>query len=139
MNVNGGSVPIVEAVKRFFHLLTTDGAAADRRQGVKTAKVYARNDGKGRKGLVRNLLTDAFCGLYVEDYFREMLSLERKRAERSTNPFLLMIVNVEDIRDVALKFEFAKAASEALSSSMRETDIKGWYKQGNAIGAIFTG
>lgn len=137
MNVNGGSVPIVEAVKRVFHFLTASGVVTKKRHGVKTARVYEIYDGKECKGSVRNPLTDADCGLYVEDYFMEMLSLERKRAERLTNSFLLMIVNIEDIRDTSLKFELARSVSEALSLSMRDTDVKGWYKHGNAVGAIF--
>jgi hypothetical protein len=43
-----------------------------------------------------NYLIDKNYGLYVEDYFNELLSIERKRSERSKNPFLLILINIKN-------------------------------------------
>src|SRR2546428_3866757 len=62
------------------------------------------------------------------------LCLERKRTERSRSHFVLMLLECQaSNRDVA----FAKVLC-TLSHSTRETDIRGWYKEGDVIGVIFT-
>src|SRR2546428_12531042 len=62
------------------------------------------------------------------------LCLERKRTERSRSHFVLMLLECQaSNRDVA----FAKVLC-TLSPSTRETDIRGWYKEGDVIGVIFT-
>jgi GGDEF domain-containing protein len=35
---------------------------------------------------------DGIQGFYNEDYFNRMLSLERKRTQRSKKPFMLMVI-----------------------------------------------
>jgi len=42
-------------------------------------------------------LFDGHTTLYKEDYFRHLLSLERKRTERTKKPFLLMKLHVEKV------------------------------------------
>lgn len=77
-------------------------------------------------------------GLYVEDYFVEILQYEIRRAERSRRPFLVMILNIENILQVNKKNKVIRKIASALFSSTREIDLKGWYKHDSAIGAIFT-
>lgn len=85
---------------------------------------------------INNTLLDKDFGLYVEDYFNERLCFERKRTERSQNPFLIMLLNIERLQDN--KSEITGELTSILFSSTRETDIKGWYKYDAIIGVIFT-
>jgi hypothetical protein len=75
---------------------------------------------------------------YPEAGFARMLYLERKRTERSRRPFLLMLLNIEGISSSPENSNPAKGIGAALSSCIRETDIKGWYERGKIIGMIFT-
>lgn len=83
------------------------------------------------------LLDDQY-GFYVEDYFNELLGIERKRTERSRKPFLLMLINIENIQKTNKKNEIIKKIASVISSSTREIDLKGWYKHSSVIGVIFT-
>lgn len=67
-----------------------------------------------------------------------MLHLERKRTERSGNPFLLMLLHIDGLAGAKGADEIIKRISRALSSSTRETDKKGWAYRESAIGIIFT-
>ena len=82
-------------------------------------------------------LLDNPYGLYVEDYFNELLRIERKRTERSKKPFLLVLVDLSGLasneRDYLLH-----GISSVLFASTREIDVKGWYKRGSVVGILFT-
>ena len=70
--------------------------------------------------------------------FQRILCWERKRAERSRWPFLLMLLDAG--RALQAK-EGQGALAEILSAlgrSTRETDIAGWYQRGAVLGVIFT-
>jgi len=72
----------------------------------------------------------------MENVFHSMLTLERRRAERSRKPFVLMLLdaNLENgTAEVILK-----QAVRVVVASKRETDLVGWYKQGAILGIIFT-
>ena len=75
---------------------------------------------------------------HEEAGFSRLLYLERKRAERSRRPFLLLLLNVESLISDSGKEGFSRNLETALSSSVRETDIKGWYEQGRVTGIILT-
>jgi len=85
--------------------------------------------------------TDLFCdddyGCYTEDYFLEMLLFERKRSERSGNPFLVMMLDFTLIR-LQDRHDSIIRVIDALAVLIRETDIKGWYRYGDVVGVIFT-
>jgi lipopolysaccharide/colanic/teichoic acid biosynthesis glycosyltransferase len=77
-------------------------------------------------------------GLISEELFTKLLSLERKRSERSRKQFVLMLVDAgkllrTDCRKVALE-----QMTAALSLSTRETDIRGWYREDSVVGVILT-
>jgi lipopolysaccharide/colanic/teichoic acid biosynthesis glycosyltransferase len=67
-----------------------------------------------------------------------MLSLERKRSERSRKPFLLMLIDLQNCGDGFDRHHLAKKVTEALHPQTRDTDIKGWYKYGWILGIIFS-
>ena len=77
-------------------------------------------------------------GILNEEAFHRMVSLERKRTERSGKPFLLMLL---DMGNGLLSDKSEKALDKilsALSLSTRETDITGWYKKNSVVGVMFT-
>lgn len=83
-------------------------------------------------------LLDNNYGLYVEDYFTEILSYERKRTERSKRSFLLMLLDIDGLSALDEKGAVIQIIASVLFSSTREIDIKGWYKNGSVIGVLFT-
>jgi lipopolysaccharide/colanic/teichoic acid biosynthesis glycosyltransferase len=74
----------------------------------------------------------------MEDYFHEMLTLEKRRTERSQKPFILMLANINKLLNENGNKEIIKKLTHVLYSSTREVDIKGWYKYCNILGIIFT-
>lgn len=75
-------------------------------------------------------------GLLAENVFHSMLTMERRRAERSRKPFVLMLIdaNLENgTSEVILR-----QAVDIVVASKRETDLVGWYKRGAILGIIFT-
>ncbi len=88
--------------------------------------------------LFSHYLCDKDYGLYLEDYFKEILHLERKRTERSKKPFLLMLIDFKRFNDFAEKNENMKGAAGVLLSVTREIDLKGWYEYNSVMGVIFT-
>jgi len=73
-----------------------------------------------------------------EDSFHAVISLERKRTERSKRPFLLMLLDVENITAHDKHGKKVSKILSAISSSTRGTDISGWYKNNAVIGILFT-
>ena len=75
--------------------------------------------------------------LLPEVMFLRALSLERKRAERSRKLFVLMLIEpMQPMSNGKGHSSFGKTVS-AISSSIRETDVAGWYKERSALGVIF--
>jgi lipopolysaccharide/colanic/teichoic acid biosynthesis glycosyltransferase len=72
----------------------------------------------------------------VENVFHSMLTLERRRAERSRKPFVLMLLDANLENGTAE--QILKDAVDIVVASKRETDLVGWYKNGAILGVIFT-
>lgn len=68
--------------------------------------------------------------------FTRMLCLERNRAERSGRRLVLMLIGlpIHHAERTGLDVKI----QVALTGSTRETDIKGWYREGKTLGVIFT-
>ena len=73
-----------------------------------------------------------------EETFHSMLTLERRRAERSRKPFVLMVIETSASADAEAGEHFVSQVTSVLLKSIRETDIVGWYKKGAILGIIFT-
>ena len=73
-----------------------------------------------------------------EHDFRRMISLERKRSERSRKPFLLMLVDIGQSLRSHKNAKTVGSILAALSASNRETDVTGWYEEHSIIGIMFT-
>jgi lipopolysaccharide/colanic/teichoic acid biosynthesis glycosyltransferase len=77
-------------------------------------------------------------GILNEGAFHRMISLERKRTERSRKPFLLMLLDMGNgLRSENNNKALDKILS-ALSLSTRETDVTGWYQNNSVVGVMFT-
>lgn len=74
-----------------------------------------------------------------EDAFRRMLVIERKRTERSGQPFLLMLLEAGNHHGSGKNGKALESMLSALLSVTRETDVIGWYKDQTTVGAMFTG
>jgi hypothetical protein len=88
------------------------------------------------------------CGLalagygeaYNEEAFQYLLAVERERFERSNRPFVLVLIQHESGSTSTDRMEPALAAKvfASLASSLRETDVIGWYREERVVGAILT-
>jgi len=77
-------------------------------------------------------------GLISEELFTNLLSLERKRSERSRKQFVLMLVDAGKLLRTHCRDAALEQMTVALSSSTRETDIRGWYREHSVLGVILT-
>jgi len=75
----------------------------------------------------------------VEEAFRRRIAIERKRTERSREPFLLMLLEAGSGQNGESMDKTLHGIVAAMQSSTRETDVVGWYKERNTVGVMFTG
>ncbi len=97
--------------------------------------------GNGRSRAVLSQPPSSAAGLpqmLDERSFQRMISLERKRSERSRKPFLLMLLDAGDSQSPGPRKEVLDHVVSALSGSTRETDLVGWYEKGAVVGVMFT-
>jgi len=73
-----------------------------------------------------------------EEAFHTMLTLERRRAERSRKPFVLMLLHASAFADAETANHFLSRVTSVLLKCTRETDLVGWHKKGITLGVIFT-
>jgi lipopolysaccharide/colanic/teichoic acid biosynthesis glycosyltransferase len=73
-----------------------------------------------------------------EGAFHRMISLERKRTERSRKPFLLMLLDMGDSSPVSNNSKTLEKILSALAVTTRETDVTGWYRINSIVGVMFT-
>jgi lipopolysaccharide/colanic/teichoic acid biosynthesis glycosyltransferase len=74
-----------------------------------------------------------------EGTFLRMIAVERKRTERSREPFLLMLLDAGNHQGSEKNGKALDNILSVLPSSIRETDIIGWYKDRATVGVMFTG
>jgi lipopolysaccharide/colanic/teichoic acid biosynthesis glycosyltransferase len=67
-----------------------------------------------------------------------MISIERKRTERSRKPFLLMLLDTGNSQGSEKNGKALDRIVSALLASTRETDVIGWYKNRATVGVMFT-
>src|SRR6266571_6287398 len=73
-----------------------------------------------------------------EETFHSMLRLERRRAERSRKPFVLMLLDATAFVEQKIADRFMTRVCSVLLKTTRETDLIGWYEEGVVLGVIFT-
>lgn len=74
-----------------------------------------------------------------EGTFKRMIAVERKRTERSGDPFLLLLLDTGNHQGSKKNENALKNILAALPSSIRETDVIGWFKDQTTVGVIFIG
>src|SRR5215467_5330855 len=93
-------------------------------------------DNAGRGRMTRGMMERVSLG---QQAFHRMMTLERRRAERSQKFFLLMLLDVtEQALDRGDALILNKKIMFALAPTIRETDIIGWYKESTVVGLVFT-
>lgn len=79
---------------------------------------------------------DPATGLYVEEFFHEMLCLERRRKERSKRRFLLLLLDISALRIERESSWLLEGICGTLMANTREIDLKGWYCDQTVVGVI---
>lgn len=74
----------------------------------------------------------------TEEAFQRMISVERKRTERSRKPFLLMLLDTGDRQTSGKNGKALGNILSVLLAATRETDVTGWYKDHSVVGVMFT-
>jgi lipopolysaccharide/colanic/teichoic acid biosynthesis glycosyltransferase len=77
-------------------------------------------------------------GVLDESSFHRMITIERKRTERSRKPFLLMLLDLGKRLPSDKNGKVLDQILSALSLTTRETDITGWYSDHAVVGVMFT-
>jgi len=73
-----------------------------------------------------------------QEAFHKMITLERKRTERSRKPFLLMLLDTGSDLPSDKNSRILVDVLNALAASTRETDVTGWYATGAVVGVMYT-
>jgi lipopolysaccharide/colanic/teichoic acid biosynthesis glycosyltransferase len=89
-----------------------------------------------RKSQRQNLLDSK--EILSEEAFRRMISLERKRSERSLRPFVLLLIDTGRSRAGDKQGRVLLDMLSALQAATRETDFTGWYTTNSVVGVMFT-
>jgi exopolysaccharide biosynthesis polyprenyl glycosylphosphotransferase len=76
--------------------------------------------------------------LLKAEAFHAMLAFERRRAERSRKPFVLMLLDGDPIRKGGSNVGFSERLASVVTDATRETDMVGWYEDGAILAVIFT-
>jgi len=86
------------------------------------------------------MVTTAGQTIFDVASFTRILSLERKRTDRSQRSFLLLLLELSlRLRDgQRWRRRLIKNVIQSLQSCARQTDMIGWYKRNAVIGVIFT-
>jgi lipopolysaccharide/colanic/teichoic acid biosynthesis glycosyltransferase len=72
--------------------------------------------------------------------FKRMIALERRRAERSKESFLLILFEISPLlQESKQPGRILDRVASALLSAIRDTDMIGWYKERTKLGVVCTG
>jgi lipopolysaccharide/colanic/teichoic acid biosynthesis glycosyltransferase len=77
-------------------------------------------------------------GVLKEEALNAMLTLERRRAQRSRKPFVLMLLDSRAVHKNGNRVPFLERLTSVVSDTTRETDLIGWYEENAILGVIFT-
>jgi len=94
--------------------------------------------GAGRKVLARiGHVPQGREDVLAEATFHALLTHERRRAERSRKPFVLMLLEMHALHAKSVGVAFSERVKSAISGATRETDLIGWYEEGRILAVIF--
>jgi lipopolysaccharide/colanic/teichoic acid biosynthesis glycosyltransferase len=89
-----------------------------------------------RKSQTKNSLDSK--AVLSEEAFRRMISVERKRSERSQRPFVLLLIDTGRSQPGDKQGRILLDMVSALQGATRETDVTGWYTTNSVVGVMFT-
>jgi hypothetical protein len=77
---------------------------------------------------------------YDETDFLYFLDIERARAGRGNQPLHLMFATLEPVPGQPVPIPRTSAAKlfDGMKDTLRETDVLGWYRQGQVAGAVLS-
>ena len=86
------------------------------------------------------LAFDAETRAYNQAGFTYFLDIERKRAERTNRPFMLLLADFgpSSGADPRMDEDVATSVLSGLSCSLRDTDFVGWFVHEQVAGAVLT-
>jgi lipopolysaccharide/colanic/teichoic acid biosynthesis glycosyltransferase len=94
--------------------------------------------GTGRKVLARiGHVPQGREEVLAEATFHALLTHERRRAERSRKPFVLMLIEMHALHAKSVGAVFSERVKSAIAGATRETDLLGWYEEGRILAVIF--
>lgn len=95
--------------------------------------------GNGRKALQRiGPVASRREEILRQDTLHAMLTLERRRAERSRKAFALMLLDSHAVPKNSNGAKFIEQVTSVVCDATRETDLIGWYEEGSILAVIFT-
>ena len=97
-------------------------------------RLDSRSETEAPKARVREPRT-ARRHVMNEEVFRTVLVRERKRSDRSNQPFIVLLLS-QELNTGAGAPSAWDGAIEALMSTKRETDVLGWFERGTTIGLV---
>jgi len=109
-----------------------------RLRGKQVNSLRVENVPKRKNPILESLTGDQREAL-GENSFKRMIAVERKRTERSKEPFLLMLVELSDDPESSETRKVMEHMLTVLRACSRETDVIGWYKESSIVGVMFTG
>lgn len=83
-------------------------------------------------------LIEGTSTFYSTSDFHQILRIERKRADRSRKPCLLMLLDLSAIDTKRYDVDTLREIQNILVSCSREIDVRGWYERDLIAGTIFT-
>jgi lipopolysaccharide/colanic/teichoic acid biosynthesis glycosyltransferase len=105
---------------------------------VETADRRLQHKGNGRPPAGLALIPMRREDVLAEPAFQSILALERRRAERSRQPFLLMLLDARAVSPQRHRTVLADRLAPVVSDAIRESDVVGWYESQAVLGVIFT-
>ncbi len=104
---------------------------------VTAVREHAQSE-PGRKVLARiGHVPPGREGVLAEATFHALLTHERRRAERSRKPFVLMLLELHAQHAKSVSSAFSERVKAAIAGATRETDLIGWYEEGRILAVIF--
>jgi lipopolysaccharide/colanic/teichoic acid biosynthesis glycosyltransferase len=90
------------------------------------------------RSIQHDVCDNGVASLFPEKQFRGLLSVERKRSERSRKHLVLMLIDSEVLPKSKNDQIILGQIAETVSRIVRGTDLAGWFEEGTVIGVIFT-
>jgi len=105
---------------------------------ISAVKEKAPQPGTGRQVLARiGHVPQGHEEVLAETTFHALLTHERRRAERSRKPFVLMLLEMHASQAKSVGASFSERVKSAIAGATRETDLIGWYEEGRILAVIF--